>query len=135
MKKQMKPTCMKAVMSATAIFSALLFSCAQNSGSAKQTNLTSTKKNMKEDTTHLKATGVATFANGCFWCTEAVFEELNGVISAESGYSGGHTKNPTYKEVSYDETGHAECLQIIYDTSVITFDELLERARFITRSK
>jgi peptide-methionine (S)-S-oxide reductase len=126
MTQSMKSTCMKAVMSATAIFSALLFSCAQNSGSAKQTNLTSTKKDMKEDTTHLKATGVATFANGCFWCTEAVFEELNGVISAVSGYSGGHTENPTYKEVSYEETGHAECLQITYDTSVITFDELLE---------
>lgn len=126
MTQSMKSICMKAVMSVTAIFSALLFSCAQNSGSAKQTNLTSTKKDMKEDTSHLKPTGVATFANGCFWCTEAVFEELNGVISAVSGYSGGHTTNPTYKEVSYEETGHAECLQITYDTSVITFDELLE---------
>ena len=71
-------------------------------------------------------TAVATFANGCFWCTEAIFEELDGVISAVSGYTGGQTSNPTYKEVSDGETGHAECLQITYDTTKITFDELLE---------
>lgn len=68
----------------------------------------------------------ATFANGCFWCTEAIFEELKGVISATSGYSGGQLKNPTYKEVCTGKTGHAECIQIIYDSSVISFDELLE---------
>ncbi len=67
----------------------------------------------------------ATFANGCFWCTEAIFEELDGVISATSGYSGGQTKNPTYKEVCTGETGHAECLQIVYDPAKISFDELL----------
>ncbi len=122
----MKSIVMKSVMSATAIFSALLFSCAQNSNSTKQSKLPTTKTTMKEDKMKHKATGVATFANGCFWCTEAVFEELNGVISAVSGYSGGRTENPTYKEVSYEETGHAECLQITYDTSVISFDELLE---------
>ena len=69
---------------------------------------------------------VATFANGCFWCTEAIFEELDGVISAVSGYSGGDTENPTYKEVCSGGTGHAECLQITYDTTKISFDELLE---------
>lgn len=71
-------------------------------------------------------TAIATFANGCFWCTEAIFEELDGVVSAVSGYTGGQTKNPTYKEVCSGETGHAECLQITYDTTRITFDELLE---------
>jgi peptide-methionine (S)-S-oxide reductase len=68
----------------------------------------------------------ATFANGCFWCTEAIFEELNGVKEAISGYTGGSIKNPTYKEVCTGRTGHAECLQIIYDPTVISFDELLE---------
>ena len=71
-------------------------------------------------------TAVATFANGCFWCTEAIFEELEGVISATSGYMGGHTRNPTYKEVCSGTTGHAECLQIVYDPAKISFDELLE---------
>lgn len=71
-------------------------------------------------------TDTATFANGCFWCTEAIFEELDGVISAVSGYTGGATKNPTYKEVCSGSTGHAECIQITYDPQRISFDELLE---------
>jgi len=68
----------------------------------------------------------ATFANGCFWCTEAVFQNLKGVEKVTSGYSGGHVENPTYEEVCNKGTGHAECLQIEYDPSEISFDELLE---------
>ena len=68
----------------------------------------------------------ATFANGCFWCTEAVFRELHGVHSAISGYSGGETKNPTYKEVCTGQTGHAEAIQVKYDPQEIGFDELLQ---------
>ena len=68
----------------------------------------------------------AIFANGCFWCTEAIFEELKGVASAVSGYTGGHTENPTYKEVCNGTTGHAECIQITFDPSIISYDELLE---------
>jgi peptide-methionine (S)-S-oxide reductase len=68
----------------------------------------------------------ATFANGCFWCTEAVFQQLEGVEKVTSGYSGGHVANPTYEEVCDKNTGHAECLQIEYDPSKISFDELLE---------
>lgn len=71
-------------------------------------------------------TDTATFATGCFWCTEAIFEELNGVLSVTSGYTGGATKNPTYKEVCSGETGHAECVQIVYEPNKITYDELLE---------
>ncbi len=71
-------------------------------------------------------TDTATFGTGCFWCTEAVFQELKGVIKVTSGYSGGHAANPSYEEVCTGTTGHAECLQIIYDPSIITFDELLE---------
>lgn len=71
-------------------------------------------------------TDTATFGTGCFWCTEAVFQELKGVIKVTSGYSGGRVANPSYEEVCTGTTGHAECLQVIYDPSVITFDELLE---------
>lgn len=73
-----------------------------------------------------KKLGTATFGNGCFWCTEAVFERLNGVESVISGYCGGHVKNPTYQAVCTGQTGHAEVVQIKYDPSVITFPELLE---------
>lgn len=68
----------------------------------------------------------ATLANGCFWCTEAVFQELDGVENVRSGYSGGFVENPTYEEVCDRTTGHAECLQIQFDPSRISFDELLE---------
>ncbi len=68
----------------------------------------------------------ATFGSGCFWCTEAIFASLKGVISATSGYSGGNIKNPSYKEVCNGNTGHAEVVQIIFDPSIITFKDLLE---------
>ncbi|HMV09811.1 MAG TPA: peptide-methionine (S)-S-oxide reductase MsrA [Cyclobacteriaceae bacterium] len=68
----------------------------------------------------------ATFGNGCFWCTEAIFQRLNGVEKVVSGYSGGKVKNPTYKEVCSGLTGHAEVIQITYDPKKISFDELLE---------
>lgn len=68
----------------------------------------------------------ATFASGCFWCSEALFSQLEGVISSTSGYSGGQTKNPTYYDVCSGKTGHAESCQIIYDPSKITFVDLLE---------
>lgn len=71
-------------------------------------------------------TETATFANGCFWCTEAVFQRLRGVESVESGYSGGDVENPTYEEVCDGETGHAESLNIQFDPSVISFEKLLD---------
>jgi peptide-methionine (S)-S-oxide reductase len=71
-------------------------------------------------------TDTATFATGCFWCTEAIFEQLNGVLKVTSGYSGGHVANPTYKEVCTGETGHAECVQVVYEPEKISYDELLE---------
>ena len=69
---------------------------------------------------------VATFAGGCFWCTEAVFLELNGVQSVLSGYIGGKTVDPTYKDICNGDTGHAEAIQITFDSSKISFQELLE---------
>lgn len=71
-------------------------------------------------------TDTATFGTGCFWCTEAIFEELKGVLSVTSGYSGGNVPNPTYKEVCTGETGHAECVQVVYEPEKISYDELLE---------
>jgi peptide-methionine (S)-S-oxide reductase len=71
-------------------------------------------------------TDTATFAAGCFWCVEAVFQELKGVLSVTSGYTGGKVKNPTYREVCSGQTGHAEACMIIFDPSVISYDELLE---------
>jgi len=68
---------------------------------------------------------VATFAGGCFWCTEAVFERVEGVIDVYSGYTGGDQENPTYKQVSYGETNHAEAVQVVFDPSVIKYQELL----------
>jgi peptide-methionine (S)-S-oxide reductase len=69
---------------------------------------------------------VATFAGGCFWCTEAVFERLLGVERVVSGYTGGHIKNPAYREICTGRTGHAEAIQVFYDESKISFKELLE---------
>jgi peptide-methionine (S)-S-oxide reductase len=67
----------------------------------------------------------ATFGAGCFWCVEAIFSELKGVVSVEPGYAGGGTENPTYKAVCSGTTGHAEVAQITYNPSLITFDKLL----------
>jgi peptide-methionine (S)-S-oxide reductase len=67
-----------------------------------------------------------TFGAGCFWCVEAVYQHLDGVISITSGYSGGSTKKPTYEEVCTGKTGHAEVIQVVYDTTKVSFEELLE---------
>jgi peptide-methionine (S)-S-oxide reductase len=71
-------------------------------------------------------TEIATLAGGCFWCTEAVFQRLKGVTKVTSGYSGGETLNPSYDQVSSGATGHAEAVQIKFDPSIITFEDLLQ---------
>jgi len=68
----------------------------------------------------------ATLGGGCFWCTEAIFKELKGVIDVKPGYSGGHVKNPSYKEVCTGNTGHAEVVQVTYDPELISFSEILQ---------
>jgi peptide-methionine (S)-S-oxide reductase len=104
-----------------------LYSCAQNNNKANIQHETTQNKNMTNTlNTQPKPTDTATFGTGCFWCTEAIFQQLKGVVKVTSGYSGGHAPNPTYKEVCGGNTGHAECLQIIYDDSIISYDELLE---------
>ena len=69
---------------------------------------------------------VATFAGGCFWCTEAVFLEIKGVEKVVSGYIGGKTKNPTYKDICTGETGHAEAIQITFNPNEVAYEDLLE---------
>jgi peptide-methionine (S)-S-oxide reductase len=103
---------------------ATFISCAQNSN--QKIKMDNTKASEKTEPVAAANTDTATFGTGCFWCTEAVFDQLDGVISVTSGYAGGHTSNPSYKQVCSGETGHAECVQIVYDTSKISFDELLE---------
>lgn len=68
---------------------------------------------------------VATFAGGCFWCTEADFDKVPGVISTTSGYTGGHVANPSYTQVSAGGTGHAEAVEVVYDPHKVSYDELL----------
>jgi peptide-methionine (S)-S-oxide reductase len=106
-----------------ALFTAILLlalmniSCGQKTAS-KQNDMTNENPAGKLET--------ATFGNGCFWCTEAIFQNLKGVHRVESGYTGGKVKNPTYKEVCSGLTGHAEAIRIQYDPAVISFAELLE---------
>ena len=69
---------------------------------------------------------VAVFAGGCFWCTEAVFNDVSGVTLVESGYTGGTVVNPTYKQVCGGDTGHAEAIRITFDPSVLSYEDLLE---------
>ncbi len=71
-------------------------------------------------------TEVAVFGAGCFWCVEAVYQRVNGVIAVESGYAGGHVENPTYQQVITGKTGHAEVARVEFDPSIISFEELLE---------
>jgi peptide-methionine (S)-S-oxide reductase len=114
-------TIKQAVILITAVF--FINAC----GQTKQSTMNEPDKN--KNTAPLSSTNTldtATFGAGCFWCVEAVFQRLNGVISVKSGYTGGSVKNPTYREVCSGLTGHAEVCQIVYDNSKVSFDELLE---------
>ncbi len=98
------------------------FSCAQSEKKKKST----AKNAVAESNESLANTEVAIFGTGCFWCTEAVFETLQGVKKAESGYAGGYIDNPSYEQVSAGNTGHAECDRIYFDPKIITYKEMLE---------
>lgn len=97
--------------------------CAQNNNYEKSNTFKQMNAGGQKTMEH--KTEIATFAAGCFWCVEAQYQQLNGVEKVESGYIGGHTMNPTYKQVCTGETGHAEACNIYYDPAVITYDELL----------
>jgi peptide-methionine (S)-S-oxide reductase len=109
---------MKTFISAVIAVMASLSLTGCNQQTAQINNEDINMQNIKTDT--------VTFGSGCFWCTEAIFQQLNGVLKVESGYSGGARPNPTYEQVSSGASGHAEVTQITYDPSVITFEDLLE---------
>ncbi len=90
----------------------------------KSTNKES--ENSKMDSTQNMNLETATFGGGCFWCTEAIYERVEGVHSVVSGYAGGTVKNPTYEQVCTGTTGHAEATEITYDPKVVSYDDLLE---------
>src|SRR3954453_15052705 len=102
----------------TLLASILISSCTQLESSPYRSANLKSMTNQKIDT--------ATFGAGCFWCVEAVFQQLDGVLKVSSGYSGGYVSNPTYEKVCTKKTGHAEVCRILYDPAKITFDELLE---------
>jgi peptide-methionine (S)-S-oxide reductase len=102
-----------------------LNSCAQKKEQTAKTKKENKVMNTVNSSTSLNM-NTATFGTGCFWCTEAIFQQLEGVEKVTSGYSGGTVPNPTYQQVCSKTTGHAECLNIVYDPKKISFDELLE---------
>lgn len=104
-------------------FISIIFSC----NSAKKNGVIDHTEEKKEMTTNVtNANATATFGAGCFWCVETLFAQLKGVDTVLSGYAGGQVKNPSYKEVCSGNTGHAEVIQISYDSNLITFSDLLE---------
>ena len=100
-----------------------LFSCADANSQKKTKTL---HKPVQLTSEQLAGTEIATFAGGCFWCTEAAFERVQGVKQVISGYAGGSEKKPTYEQVSAGRTGHTESVQVYYDPKIITYPELLE---------
>lgn len=84
------------------------------------------KMGMKDGMDKMKKTETAIFAGGCFWCVESDFDKVPGVLSTVSGYTGGHVKNPEYKQVSNGGTGHVEAVQITYDPKVVSYKQLLD---------
>jgi peptide-methionine (S)-S-oxide reductase len=120
---------------------ALCSSHGQESATGIQSNQPATSPSVKEEANTAKTdsesakatkagatpkTEIATFGGGCFWCTEAVIERVEGVIDVVSGYMGGHVENPTYEQVCEKNTGHVEVIQVTFDPKKITFEELLD---------
>ena len=95
------------------------------SACGQKTKIAETEKASKTPS-QLSKYQVAYFGSGCFWCVEAIYESVKGVAEVESGYSGGHVANPTYEEVCTGTTGHAETVKIYYDSTVISYDDLLK---------
>jgi peptide-methionine (S)-S-oxide reductase len=105
---------------------AIVFLTTGSSCSQKQKNVNANNAMTTESTNDNNGLQLATFGSGCFWCTEAIFQQVDGVLKVESGYTGGKVKNPTYKEVCSGLTGHAEVIQLTYDPKKVSFEELLE---------
>ncbi|HNP08147.1 MAG TPA: peptide-methionine (S)-S-oxide reductase MsrA [Cyclobacteriaceae bacterium] len=102
----------------------LLISCGGNTTTNNETEVEQDSDVRKIELKAPEGKAIAAFAEGCFWCSEHIFEAVVGVDSAVSGYAGGKTKNPTYERVNTETTGHAETVLVYYDPSVITYEEL-----------
>jgi peptide-methionine (S)-S-oxide reductase len=107
------------ILSLAAVLIFTVSSCGQKNKQEETTN-------MAKETVNTEGLETATFGSGCFWCTEAIFLNVDGVAKVESGYTGGKVKNPTYKEVCSGLTGHAEAIQLWYDPKKVSYEELLE---------
>lgn len=103
-------------------FSFIFMLCLHGTSCAQNTNKNSNQRSMA----NVEQMETVTLGAGCFWCVEAIFEQLKGVSKVESGYSGGHVKNPTYKDVCTGTTGHAEVCQVTFNPAEISFKEILE---------
>ena len=101
-------------------------SCAYNAQGEEVVYVVKKDKSNKEIMESIKALDTATFGGGCFWCTEAIFQSIEGVEQVVSGYSGGRSENPSYEAVCSGMTGHAEVIQIVFNPSVIRYEKLLE---------
>jgi peptide-methionine (S)-S-oxide reductase len=113
----------KAVLFSTTLLQLGLFSCFQRETSGKTPFMQSAYTLTGNTSAKLDT---ITFGSGCFWCTEAIFQQVPGVAKVTSGYSGGHVENPTYEQVCEKNTGHVEVCQLVYDPTKVTVDELLE---------
>ena len=107
----------------TILFASLIMAIVSCNAQQNKVKTTVIKQTKNDTTMH---TDTAIFGEGCFWCTEAFFQRLKGVISVTSGYGGGHIDNPTYEQVCDKTTGHVELAKIVYNPAEITYDELLE---------
>ena len=131
-RRPLSPAAVRPALSLLLICFTLLPGCTfasgteSSNGEDKTAGRTSRHRATEGQTMKKTSLATATFGGGCFWCTEAVFQRLAGVDKVVSGYMGGQTKNPTYKEICRGDTGHAEVIQIRYEPSKIKFDKLLE---------
>ncbi len=112
----------------TPIYNLLLIMLMSFTACAQPGNESSSTKNLEQKSPDMDKPGleIATLGGGCFWCIEAIYQDLQGVYKVESGYSGGATANPTYREIGSGTTGHAEVVQVHFDPEEISFDEILE---------
>ncbi|WP_405205426.1 peptide-methionine (S)-S-oxide reductase MsrA [Aquimarina sp. LLG6339-5] len=118
---------MKTLIYSILTISTLLTSCQGNSQNKNQISNTPQKQNITAiQTEPINGLERAYFASGCFWCVEAVYESVIGVQEVTSGYSGGHTKNPTYESSNTGRTGHAEAVEVLYNPKIISFSSLVD---------
>ncbi|MES2982135.1 MAG: peptide-methionine (S)-S-oxide reductase MsrA [Verrucomicrobiota bacterium] len=117
---------MKKIFLFTSIFSALLIATGCSQEKIDRTNQTKAQQNKPVEVPLENGMARAHFASGCFWCVEASYESVKGVKEAISGYSGGHTENPTYESTNSGTTGHAESIEVVYDPKVVSFATLVD---------